>query len=214
MWLKIWSNGERLVTETNAVHILALLCLSSLTAPTRWAFLLSYKMRSFLGTLLGSWIIQNLINTRLCHTYLALVRDDAPQLSLSLFLLHILTEEGRVAFSWDGPLVLASKGNRADSAITMRMYFGKQTTKLYTHEFGSSTTLGGRLELNPLQVWINKEQPLLEAVDFHISLIYVHNLPLLLPDTYMSTSPPQHTWQDGGLFDLSPQSWRLWLAII
>lgn len=60
------------------------------------------------------------------------------------------------------------------------------------HEFGSSMTLGGRLELNPLQVWINKEQPLLEAVDFHISLIYVHNLPLLLPDTYMSTPTPTH----------------------
>lgn len=32
---KILSNGERLVTETNVVRILALLCISSLTTPTR-----------------------------------------------------------------------------------------------------------------------------------------------------------------------------------
>lgn len=55
---------------------------------------------------------------------------------------------------------------------------------------GSSMTLGGRLELNPLQVWINKEQSLLKAEDFHISLIYVNNLPLLLLDTH--TCLPRH----------------------
>lgn len=55
---------------------------------------------------------------------------------------------------------------------------------------GSSMTLGARLELKPLQVWINKERSLLEAEDFHISLIYVNNLPLMLPDTH--TCLPLH----------------------
>lgn len=48
------------------------------------------------------------MNMRLFHTYLALVRDDeAKKLSLLSYLalsFHILAEEGRVAFNWDGAI--------------------------------------------------------------------------------------------------------------
>lgn len=105
------------------------------------------------------------------------------------------------------PFLLASESDTMDSTTRMKMASRDTNHQILHTVKDSSMILGGLLELNPPWDWINKNQTLLEAVEFHISLICVNIC--LSPDTHinmlklsLSLSLSHTHLQCGGVFDL------------